>query len=91
MSYEGADKNPTYREAKESIANKMELETELMRYGCSYLHISESEWVKCYAKLFDDMYKDPASNIQERFGEVYDTNPEEFYRQLHQELYARAL
>ncbi len=72
---------------RRDFERKIELERELIKYGCDLLHISEGEWVNTYATLFSEMYKDEETKIKSRFDEVYDRNPEEFYKQVHQELF----
>lgn len=78
---------PLTEEEKKDFNRKIELERELMKYGCDLLHISEGEWVNTYAILFSEMYQDPETKIKGRFEEVYDKNPEEFYKQVHQEIF----
>lgn len=87
---QGPQNSETHIEtSSDDINPKMELERGLIEFGCKYLHISENEWIKHYAGPFDQVYHDPHLAIQEKFysKDVYDKNPEEFYRYVHQLLF----
>ncbi|MES2224100.1 MAG: hypothetical protein V4469_04180 [Patescibacteria group bacterium] len=71
---------------------KLGLERGVMEYGCKFLKISEEDWVKYFGTIFAELYNDPDMKIRDRFlsKEVYDKNPEEFYKEIQEILFVKA-
>ena len=61
----------------EEMKNKMELETNLMRYVEKAKGINPLDWAEKYSGHFRELFDH--SNIWERYHAVYDSNADEIY------------
>ena len=82
--YDYLQGQPEEPKPESDIENKMFLQTEVMKYAMRTSGISDEEWVEKYAEKFSELFDN--SDVEKRFEEVQDENPESLYAWIQESL-----